>query len=215
MILVCAATRTERDAVKEGIHASGATAFEVLLSGVGPTHAARALEERLARGTVDLVVSTGFAGTTDRAMARMSWVTARSLRDVDGVTLREAPAPASACEIVTASELVEVAQKSERGVAIDMESAALARVASAHGASFMVLRLVSDTPDQPLPSFLSPFANAMASDDTRSRLRLAAKGLGAALRDPRGVATLVRDGRDWSKALREGWAIFARAIATK
>ncbi len=64
--LVCAATRAEHDACRRGILASRTgvpSAYEMLLTGVGPVRAARSLARRLARGGVpDLVVSSGFAG---------------------------------------------------------------------------------------------------------------------------------------------------------
>lgn len=213
-VVVCAATGAEHEAVAAGIADAGAAgSLEVLLTGVGPAHAKRALSEHLDRGgpRVDLVVSTGFAGARDRSLARMSWVTATKVRGVDGVTLREAPSPAARCEIVSSAELVDVRSESA-GVAVDMESAALAEVAARHSVPFMVLRLVSDTPDAPLPNFLTPFAASMAADDARSKLKLAARGLRAALVDPKGVVTVVKEGREWTRALREGWSRFAKLV---
>lgn len=203
----------------------------MLLTGVGPDRARRALEARLgavvgtgsASPSPSLVVSTGFAGALDRSFARLSWVTAAKVRGVAAVDLREGPWDVARCEIVTSKELISSSTSSassasfatgaERGVVVDMESAALAEVASARGLPLMVLRLVSDTPDAPLPAFLSPFTSALAAEAPVSRLRHAARGLRAAVGDPRGVATLMKEGRGWTRALREGWSRFAPLLA--
>lgn len=227
-VLVCAATRTEHDACEEGIAAAGidprVATFEMLLTGVGPERARRSLEARLlARAgsssllsSPSLVVSTGFAGALDRSFARLSWVTATKVRDVADVDLREGPSEVARCEVVSSKELVATSGASaslEGGVVVDMESAALAEVARSRSIPFMVLRLVSDTPDAPLPAFLSPFTNALAAETTSSRLRFAARGLRSALGDPRGVASLLREGREWTASLRDGWSRFALALS--
>jgi len=229
-VVVCAATRTEHDACEEGIAAAGidprVATFEMLLTGVGPDRARRALEARLpsiarssspsSPSSPSLVVSTGFAGALDRSFARLSWVTAAKVRDVADVDLREGPSEAARCEVVSSKELVATSGASaslEAGVVVDMESAALAEVARARSIPFMVLRLVSDTPDAPLPAFLSPFTNALAAETTSSRLRFAARGLRSALGDPRGVASLLREGREWTTSLRDGWSRFALALS--
>jgi hypothetical protein len=91
----------------------------------------------------------------------------------------------------------------------DMQSAALVREAAAHSVAFSVLRLVSDTPDHPLPEFLEPFTIALADSNTRARF-LTARGVGSVLADPLGLARLVSTGRRLTKQLR---ADFTRLAA--
>jgi Phosphorylase superfamily len=227
-VLVCAATRSELGACARGVGASGvaSTAFEMLRTGVGPAHAARALGDRLARDPrPGLVVSSGLAGALDAGIPVGTWVTATrvaewragALAEVD-VLLREPLDGALRCHVVSSGHLYEAGDR--RGLAglgspaaVDMESAALAREASKRGIPFMILRLVSDTPDHPLPAFLSPFAAAMAATDTRSTLAHAARGVGSALVDPRGIARLLRDGAAWTRDIAQGWERFARLLS--
>ena len=228
MILVCAATRPEFDACARGIRASGAVpaAFEMLLTGVGPVHAGKRLDERLERGErPSLIVSSGFAGALSKGIEIGSWVTATrvterrdgTLVDVGDVVLREGPEPALRCNVVSSEHLLEGgASPRDAGggsaLAVDMESSALARESGKRDTAFMVLRLVSDTPEQPLPGFLAPFAAAMAATGARSKFAHAARGIRRALVDPRGVARVVGDGRAWTRDLARGWERFARLI---
>jgi len=233
VFLVCTATRTEYDACADGIRDAGARGFELLLVGVGPVHAARSLRDRLAREPVpSRILSTGFAGALAGGVALGAWITAETLSEWDGASLVSIAAhgaqlphllhlfPCIACDVVSVDHLVgrdsplrrlaSARLASARPLVADMESAALAREASARGIPFSVVRLVSDTPEHPLPEFLSPFTAAMAGTDARTRLALAARGVGSAVMDPRGVARLLAEGRNWTKKLRDGFGTLAR-----
>lgn len=205
MILLCAATGTELDACKRGT-----PRFAHLLTGVGAVHAARALSERLVAGErPSLVVSSGFAGALRGDLPVGTWVTARTLPAAG--TLREAPPPAVPCAMVSSDVLVQ-GQRLD-GDAVDMESVALAAVAHEHGLPFMVLRLVSDTPADPLPRFLGGFTDAMAATSRRGKLGGIARGLRGVLDDPRGVVRVVREGRAWTRDLERGWTTFAPLLS--
>jgi len=234
VLLVCAATRPEHDACANGIRDSGARGFEVLLVGVGPVHAARSLRARLARMPApSRILSSGFAGALVGDVPLGAWITAQTLSEWKGESLvpMADPTPLSAtahlsdlfpclpCDVVSADHLVgrdsplrSLAFASSRRalgrpLVADMESAALAREAG--GIPFSVVRLVSDTPEHPLPAFLSPFTAAMAGAGARTRLALVARGVGSALTDPRGVARILVEGRDWTKKLRDGFRTLA------
>lgn len=231
-ILVCAATRSEHGAVLKGIEAAGVKGFEMLLSGVGPLHAARTLRERLEHGSLpDLIVSAGLAGALSSELTMSSWITAsrvvswdgRERGEVEGLVLAEAPAGISRCELVSSSALVTdpasippppagADDKSALPRAVDMETAALGREAVRRGVQVLVLRMISDTPAEPLPAFLSPFAAAMASEDTRSRMKHAGRGLRGVLSNPRGVARILREGPAWNRKLTEGFCRYAAEI---
>ncbi|MDB4935240.1 MAG: rane protein-like protein [Labilithrix sp.] len=221
-VLVCAATRAERDACERGIAGAAAPAgfeHEVLLTGVGPVRAARALDERLGRGAhPDLVVSSGFAGTLSTTLALSSWITAARLAADPGerVTKVEAYPGLIACEVRSSMTLVKAAAAPRSAgrddglpIAVDMESVALAHEAARRGVSFSVARLVSDTPSDPLPDLLSPITSALAATRTLTRLGFAARGVRAALADPRGLVRLLADGPTWLRRLEEGWRSFA------
>jgi hypothetical protein len=223
--LVCAATRAEHDACRRGIVASGgfaASAYETLLTGVGPVRAAQALAARLARGELpDLVVSSGFAGALGHELPLATWATGARVRewdgatsvaiDVEGVALVQAPGLA-ACDVLSSSVVMSQALLSDDAagrafapLVADMESAALAREACRRGLSFAVARLISDTPAHPLPAFVSPFAAALAAPAVASRLRAAGRGLCAAALDPRAVVRFVEESSAWLRVLEDGW----------
>jgi len=232
-VVVCAATRSELSACERGFQSSGvpAAAFEALLTGVGPVHAEKNVGDRLARGQLpSLVVSSGFAGVLRGAVGVGTWVTATRLAecrngarvDLGEVVLRQAPAPALRCALVSADRILRGEMQpcdwppgsdDESVLAVDMESAAIARAAADRGVAVMVLRLASDTPERPLPGFLTPFAASMAATRVWPRLVQAAHGVRGALGDPRGVARIVRDGRAWERDLARGWEHFARLVA--
>jgi nucleoside phosphorylase len=202
-------------------------AFETLRTGVGPIRAAQSLRRRLACGErPSIVVSSGFAGALTAGIDVGTWVTATRVAEwlngmhveVPEVVLREGPAPARRCKILSSEHIFggwALLRSADDGsaLAVDMESAALAREAGGRGITFMVLRLVSDTPERPLPSFLSPFAAAMATTDAESKLAHTARGLRGALADPHGVARIVREGIAWTRGLAQGWERFAGMIA--
>lgn len=217
MILVCAATRTELSACERGVADAGRRErFAFLLTGVGAVSAERALVDHLRRGaSPDFVISAGFAGARSAGLDVGAWITTTSLTNEGhpvAAQLRPAPSPATSCRLDSAASLV-IEESAAEADAVDMESAALARVATTHGLDLMVLRLVSDSRAKPLPRFLSPFTAAMTSRSAREKLGHAARGVRDALGDPRGVARLVRDGTSLKRELMTGWTRFAKTLS--
>ena len=228
-LLVCTATRAEHDACAEGIRAAGARRLESLRVGVGPVHAARRLRERLANGPAPTrVVSTGFAGALSAGVPLGAWINAHALfewRDgtltsiasVSPLVVEAAAFECLPCDVVSTDQLVGRDSllrrlESSRPLAADMESAALAREAAACSVAFSVMRLVSDTPEHPLPEFLEPFTAAMAGSDARTRVLFTARGVGSVLVDPVGIARLVSTGRRLTKQLRADFARLAQLL---
>lgn len=199
--LVCAATRAELAAVERGLGGR----HDVLLTGVGPRHARAALLERLAAGKPDLIVSTGFAGAVVPRLKVGDWVTTSRF------DARLAPEPAIPCAVFSTADLV-LDSAPDGAEAVDMESEGLAEIAGSHGVPFMVLRLISDSREKPLPQFLVPFTAAMASSGLRAKLAGTAKGVRGAIADPLGVARLVRDGTGLTQKLADGWKRFAAQL---
>jgi nucleoside phosphorylase len=232
--LVCAATRSELDACRRGIRAATGDAFdtsarfEMLLTGVGPARAARALGQRLANGPApDLVVSSGFAGALSPTLALSSWVTGARVSEwsasesaaveVAGLVLVCALG-LERCDVISSSTLVVPGTRSlpaarPAPLVVDMESAALAREARRRGVPFAVARLVSDTPAHPMPAFMAPFAAALAGETAASRLIAAGRGVCAAAAAPRAVARFVRESSTWLRDLEDGWARLGTAGA--
>jgi hypothetical protein len=216
-VLVCAATRAEADACRRGIAAAGRLAHEVLVTGVGPRRAAQSLGARLARGAHPaLVVSSGFAGALSPTLGVSSWITGIRLSEwsgvvrvpVEGVALVEGPAGLVRCEVLSSSALALASTTTPDDLAplaVDMESAALARAAGRNGIAFAVVRMISDTPTHPLPAFLLPVAAALSATTLASRLAFTGWALCGAAANPRGVVRLVRESSAWLRDLEEGW----------
>jgi len=87
-------------------------------------------------------------------------------------------------------------------VVVDMESEALLQVARASGIEFMVLRVITDTPQKPLPDFVATWSRAALDKDAS----LVVRGIFEALAQPREVWRLLRHGRKWQRALTSLWA---------
>jgi hypothetical protein len=226
VLLVCAATKTEHDACAAGIRDAGARNLEPLLVGVGPARAARRLRERLNDGpTPTRVVSTGFAGALSGGVPLGGWICAHALFEWKDGTLTSIAnvspllAAGSAfaclpCDLLSADQLLGRDSQfrelgSGRPLVADMESAGLAREAAARSVAFSVVRLVSDTPEHPLPKFLEPFTAAMTRSDAWSRASFAARGVASSLADPFGLARLLSTGHRLTKQLRADFAQLA------
>lgn len=214
MILICAPTRTEADACRRGIAASGRRGLEVLRTGVGPGRAAAALAARLARGggRPERVVSSGFAGALTAGPALHGWVTARAVEGPDAAAAGGPPviavAGVLACRLRPAEGIARAgppAAATDAPVVADMESAALARVAARAGIPFLVLRLVTDTPATPFPAFADPLARALAGVSPARRLAAAGRAMAGALRRPRAALAFARRSLAAARALEAGW----------
>lgn len=192
---------------------AGRPGVEVLASGIGAAAARRRGEQAVARGAT-AIVAAGFCGAVDPALRVGDLVAAE--RVVDETTGDEFPAspdllaraPGRRGTLVTAARLVRTPADRGRlsGLACDMESAALARVASAAGIPFLALRAVTDEARHTLPDFdritdragqLTPgwgllhFLLHPADAPRLVRLWPASRRAGEALR--RGVGALLED----------------------
>jgi nucleoside phosphorylase len=215
-ILVCAATATEVTACEKGLGpARLRDGFEVLKTGVGPARARATLSERLAATgrTPRLIVSTGFAGSLDARIPVGTWITAAFVARSDDAGVRRvdvsrlfADVPGTvSCGLVSSSELV-LGKSGEERLAVDMESAELAELSERARIPFLVLRFVTDSPENPLPAFVAPFTAALSARGFRERFTQGARGLRSAIGDPQGVVHLVKEGASWSQSLSRGWA---------
>lgn len=141
-------------------------------TGVGPRQAAREAAALCARHRPEFLVGAGVAGALSDDLGVGDILVARRVLDCAGL----APAPdetlvarASALPGVRCGTLLSVdrplvsaaeraawaARLGEAPAAVDMESAAWARAAAAHGIPYLVVRAVSDDALEELPGYLS------------------------------------------------------------
>jgi nucleoside phosphorylase len=235
--LVCAATRTETEAVRAGIRNAGLRnpgleeRFDILKTGIGPVNAAMRVREHLhsTRGTGQKyqgIISTGFSGSWSAQLGVGSWIHSskvvneqgdelESLGEIKRVFPQTHPsAVVSTDEILEAPPAPLLDQLSRRygagiPIAVDMESFALAGEAQEYEIPFMILRYITDSPEQPLPSFVREFTEVATHADPSLKIRSLFKGTRSLMSQPAKVAQLLRSGSAWRSDLAEGWERFA------
>jgi nucleoside phosphorylase/outer membrane protein TolC len=173
-ILLCAATGVEARACRNAFSHPSESAFEVLQTGMGPVRAEKALRDYLSTAfqKPDCIVSTGFAGSRKSGIELGDWVLARKINSGDqasmeinfdpwSLMLRRAAVAYQAVSFHQVTEVVSEANASEASdvQVVDMESYALASVAKEFEIAFQVLRLISDTPEKPIPKAIIEFSN--------------------------------------------------------
>ena len=143
--------------------------------GAGSRAAAEAAAELLAEGC-DALVSCGFAGGLDAALRPGDVVVAEAVADADGslratdagwrqalLPLLRGAGPRRCVEgrlagldqpLLTVADKAACARKLAVS-AVDMESTAVARLAAAAGVPFLVVRVILDPADRPIPRWLT------------------------------------------------------------
>lgn len=153
----------ERQAISEGL--LGPKLVALIVTGPGRSAARRGAELLLAGHRPRWVVSAGFAGALDPALARNEVVFPDEVLDPEGSLARiglevhdEAAGPriragrlATVDRIIrTAAEKAELRRETGADV-VDMETAAVARLCAERGVRFVAARVVSDAADVDLP----------------------------------------------------------------
>lgn len=161
-------------------------------TGDGPVKAARVADALCRRYRPSLLLGVGVAGALSPDLEVGDLVVAFRVLDAAG----ETPPPHAVLVVQAAAKpearqgtllsvarpLVTAAQKAEAfsklgpgAAAVDMESAAWARAAAAHGIPCLVVRAVSDTANEELPGYLS---ECMDSEGGIRRSAVALRALG-------------------------------------
>lgn len=168
-VLICTATRIEAKACWNGVKKSHlADRFEILQSGIGPLAAAKHLRLRLDHGErPSSIVSTGFTGSLSRRLEVGDWVWSDT---VDATKISVPPSQILSSGLKWTKTQMHCLDHldglqsgfNRSGLAIetvDMESQAWAEAAVFEKIPYYVLRLVSDTPDLPIPKSLQSLFN--------------------------------------------------------
>lgn len=167
-----------------------------IAGGMGATAAARAAESLLAETGANVLVSYGWAGALTCAVKPPAGCVISEV--VDTVTgERFATASSDGFRLITLDHVAHVNEKrglaqKHQSVLVDMEAAAVARVAAARRAAFYCFKGVSDGYTDRLPDF-----NRFMSAD--GEMRMAAFAV-YAVTHPQYWATLARLGRNSSAA---------------
>jgi adenosylhomocysteine nucleosidase len=127
-------------------------------AGAGAEAATRALGEIQRDGTVDLVISTGWAGALREEYAAGLAYPVRGIVDARTGERFDTAAPSGDCWLVTATRFADREEKLRLAAAygaglVDMEAAAVARLAGRRGIPFCCVKGVSDGVADRLPDF--------------------------------------------------------------
>lgn len=126
-------------------------------AGMGAAAATRACEQLLATGPVDALVSIGYAGSLSCGLEVGLAYPVREV--IDAATGESFPAQDPAGQrLITLDHVAGIPEKRElairhQAVMVDMEAAAVARVARDHGLAFHCFKGITDGPNDKLPDF--------------------------------------------------------------
>ncbi len=219
VILVCAATSVEARACRKGVDQARASArYEILQTGMGLEKARAALENRLldsGRPRVSLVISTGFAGSWTRSLSAGAWISGASIEshlaeqrfdlglglNSFSASLARVISISQACSEGEAGVFVD----SDLPIAVDLESSSLAEVCRDRGIPFQILRLISDSPDAPLPRCIGCFASVFTAPSAREKFRSLLQGLSLVIAEPLSLARFIARGTKLPSLLSQGW----------
>lgn len=229
VILVCVATSVEAKACRQGIARAGQTDhYELLQTGMGIIQARLALEKRLANLQLpkpSRVISTGFAGSWTNELRVGNWISGQSVETQSGqdrvelskMNLEEALLSRKLSFPVHPSRVITIEQANSHGrasssvlspslpVIVDMESYAWAEICQARGIPFQILRIVSDTPDAPLPESVGSFASVATAPTVQEKFKSITRGLTQVVQDPLALAGFITRGTKLPGLLSQGW----------
>jgi len=126
----------------------------LVCGGMGPEAARRAAEAIISLYQPELVISTGFAGGLDPALQAGHTLTPRHVIDAcDGSRTDSGTGEGVLVSFETIADVEQKARlaKAYGAQAVDMEAAAVARAAEAHGVRFLACKVISDANDSRMP----------------------------------------------------------------
>jgi len=126
----------------------------LVCGGMGPEAARRAAEAIISLYQPELVISTGFAGGLDPALQAGHTLTPRHVIDAcDGSRTDSGTGEGLLVSFETIADVEQKARlaKAYGAQAVDMEAAAVARAAEAHGVRFLACKVISDANDSLMP----------------------------------------------------------------
>ena len=126
----------------------------LVCGGMGPEAARRAAEAIISLYQPELVISTGFAGGLDPTLQAGHTLTPRHVIDTcDGSRTDSGTGEGVLVSFETIADVEQKAKlaKAYGAQAVDMEAAAVARAAEAHGVRFLACKVISDANDSLMP----------------------------------------------------------------
>ena len=188
---------------QHGIHLYRTGGAIIAVAGMGSSRVTLALDAALRTPGIELIISTGLGGACSPEAVTGEVVEATTV--IDAKTGEQFPCASSGaeCILVTTETIAGVREKarlrdSYNAAVVDMEAAAVARLALARSLRFRAIKGISDAHDFEMES-MSRFA------DAHGHFRTAAFALHTALR-PQTWSSAMRLGRESNRALTKLWA---------
>ena len=133
---------------------------EIFHTGVGEKICRQRMARFLQDRQLDCLISAGFAGALDDQLGVGELLLARNLSTADLSGTLDFPAnlPIHVANLLTVPSMIDSREERNRiaqttgAVAVDMETEFIARACAEHGVPLLSLRVISDTPCQPLPA---------------------------------------------------------------
>ncbi|MBX3170955.1 MAG: hypothetical protein KF760_26340 [Candidatus Eremiobacteraeota bacterium] len=171
---------------------------QVALSGVGPRHARRAVQDLVKLGQPELLVSLGYSGALKEHLQPGDAIHAREIETADRRVFRCGQAGQRLLSVSKLAPSQEskrrLAENHPEACAVDMESAVLAEAAESAGLPWRALRVIIDPLHRNLPI---DFNRCVSSKGQTAPARLARE----ILTHPGQIPALIEFGR-WEKQAR-------------
>jgi adenosylhomocysteine nucleosidase len=134
--------------------------IEVIHTGVGENSCRQRIEKFLEDRQFDLLISAGFAGSLNRELQVNDLFVAKNFSTLNGKQAQSSLSNVSiyAADMLTVPALIDSSEERERmardsgASAIDMETEFIAAACAMRGIPLLPLRVITDTPTQPLPA---------------------------------------------------------------
>ena len=204
-VLVCFAVPQEAKPFRGLVR--GRTDVGVLLTGMGPRNAARAMEKALESSRPRRVFACGFAGGLDPAL-KIGTVVFDDGGELESGLLNAGATKAhlhSADSVAVTRRQKAELRRATGADAVDMESHAIRTACLAAGVPCVCVRAISDTADEDLPL---DFNALMTQDQRLSYPRL----MMAIMRAPSVIPALARLGRNSTRAANELSRVLAAVL---
>jgi nucleoside phosphorylase len=134
---------------------------EILHTGVGTSICQHRVEKFLRSQNFKFLISSGFAGAVTEGFNRGDLLLAKNFSEpqllsaaqqiLQGRPIRAAKLSTAPAIIDSQAERIAIAKTAD-AAAVDMETSAIADACSARGIALLSLRIITDTPREPLPS---------------------------------------------------------------
>ena len=134
--------------------------IEVLHTGVGENLCRQRIGVLLKNQRFDFLISAGFAGSLNNELQVNDLLFAENFSTVDLKDVQSSLSNMSitAVNMVTVLAVIDSSEERERiareseAAAVDMETEFIARACAVHGIPLLSLRVITDTPQEPLPA---------------------------------------------------------------